>query len=521
MSFTQGRFLKYRRGGRTPNVLIEALHAAFPRGEVHTGEIAERISTAVDCHCIVATVSRQAADLNRHPNARNGEAVSEYRQTVGGLLRQSRLLDGDDKVRVPFLSLSLHGMADRWPLDIELGTVFGGSCDDNVLQWLLSQVQKWVTALPGARRIPVVAANRQWYGDPVIATHRIGDQTAGYAGYGDRFNCVQVETARWLRDAHRDAIVDFFSTIAVEFARLFGEPPRAGKGQVPIKASDLCTVFLSTKHAAWDGKIPVLLVHDDLEYVDVYRPDDMLPGETTAAQYVRDFLNQSKEHAGDWCDKTPEALDLARRFLAGEPPGPKSVEVIGEPSGPQGRSSGRRPRSAITHMDLVLTLQDTVTHTFPFLKAETVYKWMEYGLLTPVQPPRSPEGEICLSFSDRVYMGIISSVFLLGVRPQYNGPEGRPLALRDLMRFQFRSEEDKARISTTYRLPQLFLEFYRYEAYVLIEYHGGPPSVRFCTEDRYREYACNEITLAGVISAAYWRELAVRSEQKLVRGVGV
>lgn len=220
MAFVPKNFLRFRRGRRRPNVLIEALHAVPPRAEVFTDRIVGLVSQTVDCHCIIATVSRQVADLNRFPNSRNQSAVKEYRETIRELLHHSGALDETGQVRFPFLHLSLHGMRDRSYMDIELGTVFGDSCSADVLQWLLSETRRWAGRLENDRREPIVVDNQELYGEPVIATHRLGDTASGYAGYGDNFNSVQIEIARRLRDSHSKELAEFFSELIASF------PPR-------------------------------------------------------------------------------------------------------------------------------------------------------------------------------------------------------------------------------------------------------------------------------------------------------
>lgn len=191
--------------------------AAPPRAEVFTAEIAKRVSVVTDCHSIIATVSRRVADLNRFPGSRNRAAVAEYRKTIYELLRDSRALD-DGRLLSPFLHLSLHGMQDRRYMDIELGTVFGESCSDDLLQWLLSRLRRWATGIQNAHRVPIVVDNHELFGDPVIATHRIGDHPSKYKGYGTNFNSVQIEIAHWLREDHRDELVDFFTEVAESFS---------------------------------------------------------------------------------------------------------------------------------------------------------------------------------------------------------------------------------------------------------------------------------------------------------------
>jgi N-formylglutamate amidohydrolase len=190
---------------------LDALHAASPWAELFTGEIVDRVSEQTGCHGIVATVSREVADLNRSPDMTNQEAVQEYRQTIAHLLQASGLLDTTGRLREPVLHLSFHGMRDRDYMDIEFGTVFGKSCSDELLQWLLGRFGKWAHDLGNSRRRPIIKDNYEWYGGPSIAFH--------HEKYGERFNTVQIELANWLRSEHGDDLVKLIVAVVGDFPR--------------------------------------------------------------------------------------------------------------------------------------------------------------------------------------------------------------------------------------------------------------------------------------------------------------
>ncbi len=222
MSFIVKNYLKCRLGARDSGVLLDALHASpeSHRPELFTDAIVAGVSSEMGCHCIIATVPREIADLNQFPNKMNREAVQEYRQTIGGILLESEALDENNQLRFPFLHLSLHGMRDRPQKDIELGTCFGESCSEELLQWLLEHFRKWATNLRNCRREPKIVvndANDALFGHPVIATHRWGDKSSEYAGYGPKFNTVQIELAHWLRTEHTEDLVNLFVSVAQEF----------------------------------------------------------------------------------------------------------------------------------------------------------------------------------------------------------------------------------------------------------------------------------------------------------------
>jgi hypothetical protein len=225
MSFTERQFVRFRVGAANACVLIDALHAA-PRSfkrEFFTDEIAESVSSGTGCHCIIATVPREEADLNQWPGRENWEATQEYRETIGFLLSESEALDGKRQLRFPFLHLSLHGMRNRDSKDVELGTTFGESCSRWALHWLLDHFRNWAADLRNCRRTPKIVDNDPHdllFGHPVITTHRCGDAYSKYDGYGPNYNTVQVELAHWLRTEHTDDLVELLSRIASEFPEL-------------------------------------------------------------------------------------------------------------------------------------------------------------------------------------------------------------------------------------------------------------------------------------------------------------
>jgi hypothetical protein len=210
-------YVKYRLADQNPYVLLDALHAVGPRAEFHTDDIVDQVSAQTGCHCIIATVSRTEADLNRELDTKNRGAVREYRQTIRRLLCAGGLIDGDNLVTARLLHLSFHGMQDRHHKDIELGSVFGESCSEDLFKWLSTRVRQWALDIKDARRIPIIVENQELFGEPVIARHRIGDWTTHYPGYGPNFNTVQIELAHWLRTEHLDSLIELFASIAQEF----------------------------------------------------------------------------------------------------------------------------------------------------------------------------------------------------------------------------------------------------------------------------------------------------------------
>lgn len=223
MSFTEKKYLKFRGGARNFYVLLDALHAApeSRRREFFTDEIADRVSSDVGCHCIIAKVPREKADLNQFPTEESWPAVNQYRDTIRYLLQRDNLINQKGEVRFPFLHISLHGMRNRSSKDVELGTFFGESCSPDVLHWLLRRFRSWATELNHDHREPIVIDNDRGdalYGHPVIATHRNGYD--GNPGYGSNYDTVQVELAHWLRNEHKKEIIELLTGVAKEFHKV-------------------------------------------------------------------------------------------------------------------------------------------------------------------------------------------------------------------------------------------------------------------------------------------------------------
>jgi len=106
----QDTFLKWRPGDSSSRILIDAVHAARPRADAFTGRIADFAAGKLGAHCIVATTSRNVADLNRPRTPKNAAAIDEYRNVIHELLKNAKLLDNAGGLRHPFLHIAVHGM---------------------------------------------------------------------------------------------------------------------------------------------------------------------------------------------------------------------------------------------------------------------------------------------------------------------------------------------------------------------------------------------------------------------------
>ncbi len=218
--FDDKEYIKSRSATHTPWVLVDAIHAAKPNSDLHTGIIASKVAEITGCHCIIATVSRNVADLNRPHSTKNKKAIREYRDCINYMLETSRLLRGE-KLAYPFLHLAIHGMKDREDKDIELGTRHGRSCSPLIQTWIYKQFVEISDSLFWKELSPAIVLDEHFIGDSSKEAHRHGDQNSLYSGYGENFNTVQIECAHWLRTNHPQEIIDTLCQIIGHFRRDF------------------------------------------------------------------------------------------------------------------------------------------------------------------------------------------------------------------------------------------------------------------------------------------------------------
>ncbi|SDE21856.1 hypothetical protein [Sporomusa acidovorans] len=209
-----GNYVKYAFGGICCHV--DAVHAAFPKADRFTDEIAAGVMDRTGCAGIIGTVSRTIADLNRPPGQGNDEAVWEYREVIGQFLAGMGLLaPGSRSLARPYLHIGIHGMKDQLhgPFSIEVGTIHGRTCSVRVRRWFGETLKEKVRhALPAAK----VIFDKHWLGNPSLAAHRWGEGQR-YPGYGKNYNAFQVEIARTLREYHRQTMIDILADVVTEF----------------------------------------------------------------------------------------------------------------------------------------------------------------------------------------------------------------------------------------------------------------------------------------------------------------
>jgi hypothetical protein len=220
LKFIHRNYLKYNKGNGFLCCHVDAPHAKPPDADLFTNKITAKIMSQTGCAGIVSTVSRNKADLNRKPDGKNNEALEEYRDTIGEILKHLGILDEKNhKVTQPYLHLSIHGMKDvhHGPYAIEVGTLDGWSCSTEMRDWfeeILTRKAKKI--MP---EIDIIF-DTIFDGDESIVFHRLGDGEQ-YPGYGTNFHTFQVEIARTLRKDYFHEIVQLLSEVIVEFQEKF------------------------------------------------------------------------------------------------------------------------------------------------------------------------------------------------------------------------------------------------------------------------------------------------------------
>ncbi|KUK11027.1 MAG: Uncharacterized protein XD50_0667 [Clostridia bacterium 41_269] len=221
MEYVKKRFLKYSLGSGLVRAHIDAVHAASPREDKKTGEIAEEIARLTGCGCIIATVSRTVADLNRPPNNSNRDAVQEYRSAIREILMHCGILDEETgKLTAPYLHLSVHGMKDTnyGEHAVEIGTRLGRSCSSEARMWFKKRVSSLAAELLPAETLFIM--DRKFIGDQSLCFHRCGDGES-YKGYDQYYNAFQIEISNTLRENYMEGLVKLLSSLVQEFNNTF------------------------------------------------------------------------------------------------------------------------------------------------------------------------------------------------------------------------------------------------------------------------------------------------------------
>ncbi|GAB4293602.1 MAG: hypothetical protein Kow0090_08010 [Myxococcota bacterium] len=217
--FAEKEFVRYYKGDRRIRAHIEALHAAEPRADKFTGEIATAVAKITDCHCIIAKLSREIADLNRPPSPLNKDslrAVREYREAIREILEHIGNIGADGKVSRPYLRLSLHGLSRRRSADVIIGTLKGKSCSPDVKERLLNMLSEGLKEIKGED--VKIESEGAFAGNVSLGYLRDGDGVIGYVGFGEGFNSIQLEISRELREFHRLELIFLLCRVIVEMS---------------------------------------------------------------------------------------------------------------------------------------------------------------------------------------------------------------------------------------------------------------------------------------------------------------
>ncbi|MBN8210497.1 hypothetical protein JI666_17210 [Bacillus sp. NTK071] len=220
VQFIKKNYVKYNHGKGYLCCHVEALHATPPSADLYTDLLVKSLIQKTGCAGIISTVSRTVIDLNRSPTMDNLAAVTEYRKSIQEIVTHLGIYEEEtNRLTVPYLHLSFHGMKDSHygPLAIEVGTLRGKSCSEDVKNWFTEMLTENIQSiLPHA----TVIFDNKFIGDKSIHLHRVGDGEE-YNGYKENFHSFQIELSRTLRKKHRSKINQVFSNLINEFQSKF------------------------------------------------------------------------------------------------------------------------------------------------------------------------------------------------------------------------------------------------------------------------------------------------------------
>lgn len=222
IEFLAGNHIRYNMGNGLLACHIDAVHAAPPNSDKYTGDLVEIVVQRLGCAGIIASVSRQQADLNRSENDSNREAVREYRSVIRRILLKLGILDEQNHCLTrPYLHLGIHGMRDQihGRAAMEIGTINGRTCSPEIETRFVSSLKHW-----GDKFLPVLdlKVNCFYSGDRSLVQHREG--YGDYPGYGPNYNVIQLEISRGLREGYLNQLAEVLSRILLEFDILGNRP---------------------------------------------------------------------------------------------------------------------------------------------------------------------------------------------------------------------------------------------------------------------------------------------------------
>jgi N-formylglutamate amidohydrolase len=209
---TELEYIAYKIGNPDAFANVEAIHAKSPNADLHTGNIAEETARQSGASLILSLISRDQMDLNRPRGRFNYPAVDEYRSIINEILVQKNLTDYNNKLKQPFLHISLHGMQNDWERDLEIGTGYGHYCSPSVKNWFVKKVAA-VTDNYGVDDL--------FPGYTFRSVLRDGDlySATDFIGFGPHYHAIQLEVSRTWRENHPEFLAAFLSNLVSTFQK--------------------------------------------------------------------------------------------------------------------------------------------------------------------------------------------------------------------------------------------------------------------------------------------------------------
>ncbi len=206
------KYIQFHIGNVLFNSHIDAVHAQAPNSDQFTGDIIKGVIDKIDASGIVAIISRNEMDINRPREKKNAPAIDEYRNAIKEIIVSKNILDSNGKLTKNYLHIAVHGMKDNEESEFEVGTFKGNSCSHKIEKWFVNKLKKISSK---------VSVNNVFTGEKSEINHREGDTKSGYSGYGKNFNTIQLEISRTWRKYKQNELIDFLSTIIIEFDKEF------------------------------------------------------------------------------------------------------------------------------------------------------------------------------------------------------------------------------------------------------------------------------------------------------------
>lgn len=221
-------FIRYRRGIGCRRVLLEGTHVVAPQKEFWIEDILQQAACRAGSHLLLATRSREVADLDRAAGYRGDtiisnlqeQAVEEYRATIANLIGSADLVTEEGRLQAPFLHVSVHGMKSQRDEDLELGTREGASCSSEIEHWMVDLLRSWSSEQ--LEEDLTLAVNQRDSSASSLALLRQGSEN-GHDGFGTDFHSVRLEFAHWLRSDPdlREKLTFFLARIARAFHKRY------------------------------------------------------------------------------------------------------------------------------------------------------------------------------------------------------------------------------------------------------------------------------------------------------------